>query len=130
AFHALPIKHRVRRLILDTAAHIPIAQLKTPTKQRILLIRPDHLGDVLLTTPAIHALRLACPQAEIHALVGPWSADVLSGYEDVDAVLTLPFPAFSRGPRGNFRSPYQLLFRAAGNLRRIGYDSAVVLRPD
>ncbi|MBZ0277880.1 MAG: glycosyltransferase family 9 protein [Anaerolineae bacterium] len=131
AFHALPIKHRVRRVMLGTIGHIPIYSPK-PTQQpeRILLIRPDHLGDMLLTTPAIHALRAARPDAEIHALVGPWSADAIAGYPEVNVVLTLAFPGFSRDPKDNWRSPYALALRAAGHLRRIGYSSAIIFRPD
>src|SRR5262245_59612503 len=80
AFHQLSLKHRVRRTLLHGIGRLPIPAVKVPSPQRILLIRPDHLGDVLLTTPAIHALRLAYPSAEIHALAGPWSAEVLANY--------------------------------------------------
>jgi hypothetical protein len=98
AFHAMPLKHYVRRLMLHLIAGIPVLPARPRTANRILLIRPDHLGDVLLTTPAIHALRTAYPKAELHALVGPWSANVLASYPEIDLVLTLPFPGFSRHP--------------------------------
>lgn len=130
AFHTLPLKHRVRRGLLQLAGRLPILGQRKGDVNRILLIRPDHLGDVLLTTPAIGALRAACPDAEIHALVGPWSADVLANCDDVDAVLTLPFPGFSRTPQPNWRSPYSLAIRSARHLRRIGYSSAIIFRPD
>ncbi len=118
-------------LMLETVARVPIPTHKPKTStERILLIRPDHLGDMLLTTPAIHSLRAATPNAEIHMLVGPWSADVIANYPEVDLVLTLPFPGFSRTPKIGLRSPYQLAIQSARFLRRIGYDSAVILRPD
>jgi lipopolysaccharide heptosyltransferase II len=120
----------VRRLILQVAATTPLPAIKAPVVERILLIRPDHLGDVLLTTPAIHALRTARPEAEIHALVGHWSAEVIAGYSEIDLVLTLPFPGFSRSPNANWHSPYELLLKSARHLRHIGYSSAVILRPD
>jgi lipopolysaccharide heptosyltransferase II len=130
AFHAAPPKHRIRHQLLELTARFPLRLQKGGKKNRILLIRPDHLGDVLLTTPAIHALRTAYPHVEIHALVGPWSAEMMSSYPEVDRVLTLPFPGFSRRPGGNWRSPYELALRSARHLRLIGYDSAVILRPD
>jgi heptosyltransferase-2/heptosyltransferase-3 len=130
AFHSKPFKHQVRHALLSLVAHLPSFARGSRGGNRILLIRPDHLGDVLLTTPAIHALRQANPLAEIHALVGPWSADVVASYPEVDLVLTLPFPGFSRTPKVSWRSPYQLAFETARHLRRIGYGSAVILRPD
>jgi lipopolysaccharide heptosyltransferase II len=130
AFHSTPIKHQVRRLMLATASYVPIAMHKSSSTERILLIRPDHLGDVLLTTPAIAALRTAKPTAEIHALVGPWSADVIANYPEIDLVLTMAFPGFSRTPKTNWRSPYEIAVTTSRQLRRIGYSSAVILRPD
>lgn len=130
AFHAVPLKHQARRRLLRIASLIPTRPARLPSRERILLIRPDHLGDVLLTTPAIRALRAARPQAELHALAGPWSAEILAAYAEIDQVLTLPFPGFSRTPKADWKSPYQLVLQAAGWLRRIGYSSAVILRPD
>lgn len=130
AFHTLPPKHYLRRAMLHFVARLPVARQKHRGKERILLIRPDHLGDMLLTTPAIRALRRARPRAEIHALAGPWGADVLSFYDELDAVLTLPFPGFSRSEKRSWRFPYELALRSARQLRLIGYSSVVIMRPD
>lgn len=130
AFHSKPLKHRLRDALLKAAAALPEIPNILPPRERILLIRPDHLGDVLLTTPAIHALRVHSPTAEIHALVGPWSADVLANNRDIDVALTLPFPGFSRSEKANFAAPYVLAAQSARRLRKIGYSAAVILRPD
>ena len=37
--------------------------------RRVLLIRPDHIGDVVCTLPAIHALRASLPDAQIDLLI-------------------------------------------------------------
>ena len=129
AFHAVPLKHQLRRIALEIAAELPISQARKTT-DRILLLRPDHLGDVLLTTPAIRALRRAHPHAELHALVGPWSANVLANLADLDVVLTLPFPGFSRSEKVDWRLPYKLVIESSRILRRIGYDTAIIFRPD
>lgn len=130
AFHAMPLKHYVRRAMLHLIAGMPVFPIRPRPANRVLLIRPDHLGDVLLTTPAIHALRAAHPKLELHALVGQWTANALASYPEVDQVLTLPFPGFSRLPKDSWRSPYQLALSAAHHLRRIGYGSAIIFRPD
>jgi lipopolysaccharide heptosyltransferase II len=132
AYHQTEFKYRARRLLLQSIAKIPFTSIPYPRgiAERILLIRPDHLGDVLLTTPAVHALREALPYAQLHMLVGTWSASVLVNYDEIDQVLTLPFPGFSRSPKPSLRSPYELAVSASRMLRRIGYTSAVILRPD
>lgn len=130
AFHARPFKHRVRRRLLRGLSHIPVSTGKGAASDKILLIRPDHLGDVLLTLPAIHALRRARPRAEIHALVGAWSAHALAHSTELDAIITLPFPGFTRGEKEGTLAPYRLALRTAGQLRKIGYESAVIMRHD
>lgn len=129
AFHQPPLKHRARHAALLGLANLPFIARRIEG-ERILLLRPDHLGDVLLSTPAINALRAAHPDAEIHALVGPWAAEVVANFDSLDAVITLNYPGFSRTPQANWRSPYEQAFRAAGQLRRIGYSAAIILRPD
>ncbi len=132
AFHRQPLKYRVRRTMLHGLSRIPFTPIPQPrgSVERILLIRPDHLGDVLLSTPAIRALRETRPEAEIYMLVGPWSGPLLSHYPEIDRVLTFPFPGFSRSPKASLRSPYEQALTASRLLRRIGFSSAVILRPD
>ena len=55
--------------------------------ERILLIRFGSLGDVVLTTPAIRALREAFPDAYIAMLVGDRSADIVSASPHLDDVI-------------------------------------------
>lgn len=98
--------------------------------RRILVIRPDHLGDLLFTTPALTLLRRALPEAYIACLVGPWAKDVLSGNPDVDEVLTCDFPWFNRRPRRSLLEPYTLLRETAGRLAASHFDVAVNLRFD
>lgn len=130
AMHQVPFRHRVRRAALYDVARLRIPPLPAPPGDRLLLIRPDHLGDVLLSSPAFRALRSALPSAEIHALVGGWSAEVAAQFDALNYVLTVPFPGFSRTPKLNWRSPYVLAWRTARQLRRIGYSAAFILRPD
>ncbi|HLI28351.1 MAG TPA: glycosyltransferase family 9 protein [Chloroflexota bacterium] len=99
-------------------------------RPRVLVVRPDHLGDLLLATPALALLRAALPEAHLTALVGPWAQPVLDGRQEVDAVRLCPFPAFARRPPRHPLAPYLLLLREAWRLRRARYDAALVLRVD
>jgi ADP-heptose:LPS heptosyltransferase len=100
-----------------------------PATPRILLLRPDHLGDVLMTTPVLHALKQHAPEAQITMMVGPWSSEVVARHPDIDRLLTCPFPGFQRTAQKAL-APYTLLFSVAKQLRREHYDLAINLRPD
>lgn len=101
-----------------------------PPRERILVIRPDHLGDLLFATPALARLRQLYPEAQITALVGPWGQAALAGNPDVNVVLTCPFPGFTRRPKSSAWEPYRLLMEYAAHLRALDFDRAIVLRFD
>lgn len=95
--------------------------------KRILVVKLDHLGDVLLATPVFSNLSQAYPDAELHALTGPWSRVVLEKHPDVNKVLEYNSPAFCRtGAPTSLKQTFQL-YRA---LRREKYDLMVELRND
>ncbi len=96
---------------------------------RILLLRPDHLGDLVMTTPVFHALKQKAPGAHITMMVGPWSSEVVARHPDIDRLLTCPFPGFQRTAQKAL-APYILLFNVAKQLRLGDYDLAINLRPD
>jgi ADP-heptose:LPS heptosyltransferase len=98
-------------------------------ERAILVIRPDHLGDVLLSRPAIDRLVQSLPGARVAVAVGPWSRAALGTHSGFD-VLVCPFPGFSRSAAEPVR-PYRLLFSYALRLRRQHrFDTALILRPD
>jgi len=55
--------------------------------EKILIVRTDRLGDVLLTTPVGTALRHRFPQAKVFWLVKPYSAPLLDNNPEVDGVI-------------------------------------------
>jgi heptosyltransferase-3 len=75
----------------------------------IVVVKLRHIGDVLLSTPAFHALRGAFPGARIAAVVNEETQEMLSGNPDIDRVL-----AFRRGRRD------------AGGKSRIGEELALL----
>ena len=60
--------------------------------RRVLLVRLDNLGDVLVTTPAFHAVRRALPGAHIAALVSPVGAQVARLNPDLDDIIVYAAP--------------------------------------
>ena len=95
----------------------------------MLLIRPDHLGDMLFATPSFHLLREALPHARITLLAGPWSQAVVAGNSDLDELLICRFPGFERQPKRSAAAPYRLLRATARELAG-RFDTALVLRFD
>jgi ADP-heptose:LPS heptosyltransferase len=94
------------------------------------VVRPDHVGDVLLSAPALALLRASLPAARLTYLVGPWAVEAARNGPAVDDLRTLDFPGFARQPNANVVAPYALLVREASALRRERFDLAVVLRGD
>jgi len=121
-------KHQLRNLLLTLLARAPVSP-RAADANRLLIIRPDHLGDMLLTTPAIRAIKNERPALSIHVLCGDASAELLANFDDIDQVLTLPFPGFERGAAVGANA-YLLALQSARKLRRVGYDCAIIMRPD
>src|SRR5437762_1280024 len=90
---------------------------------RVLLLRPDHLGDVLVTLPA---LRCVPSGAVVTYAAPPGVADICSRCPYVDCVVPVVFPPLDRP----WRSADDPGVRAAA--ARLGgpYDLAVLPRPD
>jgi ADP-heptose:LPS heptosyltransferase len=53
----------------------------------ILVLRPDRLGDVIVSTPVHRVLREQFPKAKIHWLVQDWIAPLLVGLEGMSSVV-------------------------------------------
>lgn len=68
----------------------------------ILVVRTDKIGDVVLTTPAIAALRKRYPQARITGVVSPVAAEVYRNNPHLDAHIVLD-PALYSGFLGFWR---------------------------
>ncbi|MBS1911940.1 MAG: glycosyltransferase family 9 protein [Bacteroidetes bacterium] len=66
--------------------------------RRILIYKLDHMGDVLLATPALRAIRRRFPEAEIRIVVGEWSQTVLQNNPNVDEIVIYNSREFARYP--------------------------------
>jgi ADP-heptose:LPS heptosyltransferase len=92
--------------------------------QRILAVRLDNLGDVLVTTPAIHAIRASLPAAEITLLASPVGARAGRLNPDIADVIVYDAPwmdPWSRLPLDPEREE-----RTIATLRERRFDAAVI----
>lgn len=77
--------------------------LKGSSPHKILAIRVDRLGDMLLTTPALQALKRSFPHAKVTVMVQDWVAPVIRGLPFIDEVLTYEPKGRHRGFEGWLR---------------------------
>src|SRR5690606_9462974 len=87
---------------------------------RILVARPDRIGDVVLSTPTLRALRNAYPRARITVAVRSLVAPLLVGLDSVDELLLFD-PEKEHAGIGGF-------FRLVERIRSGRFDVAVVLQ--
>jgi ADP-heptose:LPS heptosyltransferase len=92
---------------------------------RVLFVRPDHLGDVLLTLPAVAALKRAAPDAHISYAVPSQVTAAPEHCSCVDAVLAVEFPPLDRQWPAD-----GIALRTAAETMRGRFDVAVLSRPD
>ena len=92
--------------------------------RRVLAVRLDNLGDVLVTTPAIHAMRQCLPEAELTLLASPVGAQVGRLNPDLDDVIVYQSPQmdpWQRMPQDSAREQ-----RLIALLKERRFDAAVI----
>lgn len=105
---------------------------------RVLVVRLRSIGDTVLATPSLHALRRFLPAARVDVLLEDWVAPLLDGSPDVDRIITIRRRDTSsrlrvvqelRAARYDVAfnlhggSTAALLTRASGARHRVGYQS-------
>lgn len=99
-----------------------------PNDMKILVIRRDNIGDLVCTTPLIHALRQHYPTATITALVNSYNAPVLANNPDIDAVFAYT-KAKHRPPGTSVLKVYWDRLRLFARLRKFHFDYAILATP-
>lgn len=95
---------------------------------KILVIRPDNIGDLVCTTPLLAQLRSHFPTATLAALVNSYNAPVLQGNPDVNAVYAYT-KAKHRPPGEAWWRVYWTRYRMVRALRAARFDLAVLATP-
>lgn len=90
--------------------------------ERIAVVLPNHLGDVVMATPALRALRRARPEARILGVVRQELAALLEGTPWLDALH--PHPVYqTRSPLARLRARLRLA-------RELGDSDVVLVLPN
>jgi ADP-heptose:LPS heptosyltransferase len=95
--------------------------------RRILLLRLERIGDLLMVLDAIADIRALAPDAEIDLVVGRWNADLAAAIGPVTRVKVLDASWLVREGRG---LGLPALMAAARQWRRERYDLAINFEPD
>ena len=99
---------------------LPTHESPPPAPRRIVLILPCCIGDVVLGTAVLCALRRAYPDAHITWAVGSWSKAAISQHDALDAVLDV-------GPQALPVKSLKGFIDFVGKLRAGHFDLAVSL---
>lgn len=103
--------------------------LRAPkTFKRILVIRLDQMGDVVLSLPAIEALKACFPGARVDCLVASWARELVENHPAVSNAYTFKHSYFSEH-FSKWRALQEWLCYVQ-TFRRIGYDLAIDFRGD
>ncbi len=78
---------------------------------RILLIKPKQIGDSLILTPTITAIKRAYPDAEIWVMIRKGCEGILAGCPDIARILTLAGVEKGDRGRGDFWHQAKVLLR-------------------
>ena len=92
-----------------------------PEPRRILVIRLDRLGDVVLSLPVVQVLRKRYPEAFIAMMVRSAWRDIVEGHPSLNAAILYDKEGAHRTIRQTIRFAHQL--------RRFQLDTALILHP-
>lgn len=90
---------------------------------RILVVKTHAMGDVLMTTPAIRALRQQFPKSRIHYLTSNSAAEMIKDNPNVDRVIRIPDSLF-------FQHKLFSIGRLLWQLRMNRYDLLILFQPN
>lgn len=96
------------------------ARLEAQSRLRIVVVRPDRLGDVILSTPVFAAIKRHYPRAHLSVLVREGVAPLLRGLAVVDEVIVYDPDRKHRGLKG--------LLLLGAQLRKREFRIGVVLQ--
>lgn len=94
---------------------------KIPDFKRILIVRTDRIGDVLLSTPVIKALRDNYPHAYIAMMVSPYGKAIVEDNPYLDEVIIYD--------KDSKHKSWPRSIKFARNLAKKKFDVAIILHP-
>ena len=98
-----------------------------PEPDRILLLRLERIGDLVMALEAIRDVRTLSPTSQVDLVVGSWNAPLARAVPSVDRVETLDARWLAREGQGLGMTA---LLRTAWSWRARRYDLAINFEPD
>jgi len=93
--------------------------------QKLLVIKLDHIGDILLATPVFRNLHENYPEAEIDILVGSWSRPIVENIPYINQIWVYDSRFFCRSSN---KTSFSEWFKLAKEMRGRKYELIVELR--
>ena len=103
----------------DILAPYPASRNPYPAYKRILIVRTDRIGDVVLSTPVVKALRDNFNNAYIAMMVSPATKELVMGNPYLDEVIIYDKDRTHKGVLSSFKF--------ARSLRKKKFDLAIIL---
>lgn len=94
--------------------------------RRVLLLRLDGLGDLLMSTPAMAAVRESLPQARLTLLASPVGAALAPHLPWLDQVMSYEAPWVKPGAAAADRPPGEADEALLQQLRQARFDAAII----
>ena len=94
---------------------------------KILVLKRDKIGDLLLTTPLLAQLKAALPRAEVHLLANDYNAWVVAGNHQVDRLWV--YRRVRHAGRISLSAAWEWVWQGLA-LRREHYDWVIVANGD
>ncbi|MFH1269454.1 MAG: lipopolysaccharide heptosyltransferase II [Candidatus Omnitrophota bacterium] len=108
---------QARRILIPSIEHLaPSTEYK-----RILVLRTDRIGDVLLSTPVIKTLRDSYPNVYITVMVSPHAKDIVDGNPCLDEVIIYDKEGKHKSWLGSLKF--------SRKLKKKRFDLALILHP-
>ena len=116
-------------LLAPAALRRAVRRAPRELPRRILCLRVERIGDLLMTLPALAELRALAPDATIDLVVGGWNAGIAAAIPTVDQVETLNAAWLARPGDPDASSPAGVVAHAL-RWRSRRYDLAINFEPD
>jgi lipopolysaccharide heptosyltransferase II len=102
-------------------------RIKADCISSILVVKLDHIGDVVLSLPAMAMLRRKYPNAAVTVLAGSWAKPIVEKLPFINDIITFDY-FFERAEAGKRLCSPAELNRLEDTLKKRSFDLAVDLR--
>mgnify|MGYP000324191441 CR=1 FL=1 len=102
--------------------------IKNSHFDKILVVKLDHIGDVVTATPVFEALKNRYPEAHVSLLLGSWSKDVVKNNPNIDELILYDSSSFMRNKQRKHSLTYY--FNILRTIRLSEFKLIIDLRGD